>query len=503
MLTWDKQVREIFETVVVVLILVSLLRIFGAEAFEIPSGSMATTLLGAHKVQECPECGFKSLVNARSEVEGDDSGMGAPNRTQVRTGSCQNCGKVVDLKSIKPSSGDRVLVAKYWYDGIAEPRRWDIPVFKCPETHNGIKNYIKRLVGLPNETIRIWYGHLLVAPPKSETFEIARRPPAVMLAVRRIVFDADFPPKDLQAQGIYRWTPTGAGLAGSGDGKVWKSDGSGEASMVYRHRIGMGRVGGMPGPSLITDLESYNSENVQRPEEADVVRKANWVRDLMLECRINVAAAAGTTTLELNAGKRRYRLALDLQSGDATIFQNDRKLETQKSGIHTIGEHLIRFADFDERLTVWIDDKLVFGDGVPVEMSKVEEMGPYLTDFEPAKIHVSNARVDIRALKLYRNTYYLQTSRWADGYFQGRFPVAAMTEPSEGSVSELRDRLSECMQTPVVLKIDADSFLMMGDNSPQSFDGRDWGLTHFVPRKMLLGRALSVYWPLWNWKFVR
>jgi hypothetical protein len=32
----------------------------------------------------------------------------------------------------------------------------------------------------------------------------------------------------------------------------------------------------------------------------------------------------------------------------------------------------------------------------------------------------------------------------------------------------------------------------MGDNSTQSSDGRDWGL---VPDRLMLGRALVVYYP--------
>ena len=35
-------------------------------------------------------------------------------------------------------------------------------------------------------------------------------------------------------------------------------------------------------------------------------------------------------------------------------------------------------------------------------------------------------------------------------------------------------------------------FLCMGDNSPESSDGRSWGL---VPERLMLGRALLVYYP--------
>jgi signal peptidase I len=35
-------------------------------------------------------------------------------------------------------------------------------------------------------------------------------------------------------------------------------------------------------------------------------------------------------------------------------------------------------------------------------------------------------------------------------------------------------------------------FLCLGDNSPHSSDGRAWGL---VPERLMLGRALMVYYP--------
>jgi hypothetical protein len=38
-------------------------------------------------------------------------------------------------------------------------------------------------------------------------------------------------------------------------------------------------------------------------------------------------------------------------------------------------------------------------------------------------------------------------------------------------------------------------YLCLGDNSPESSDGRSWGL---VPSRLLLGRALLVYFPIYN-----
>ena len=61
--------RETVETVVFVVVLVLLLKAFMAEAFVIPTGSMATTLLGYHRVVECPECGFRFPLNLSDEKE--------------------------------------------------------------------------------------------------------------------------------------------------------------------------------------------------------------------------------------------------------------------------------------------------------------------------------------------------------------------------------------------------------------------------------------------------
>ncbi|MFO0964444.1 MAG: S26 family signal peptidase [Gemmataceae bacterium] len=75
--TGDSGVRETVETVVFVVVLVLLLKTFLAEAFVIPTGSMATTLLGYHMETACDKCGYKYVVNASSEAEGDSKILGS------------------------------------------------------------------------------------------------------------------------------------------------------------------------------------------------------------------------------------------------------------------------------------------------------------------------------------------------------------------------------------------------------------------------------------------
>jgi hypothetical protein len=79
--------RELIETIVFVVVLVLMLKTFLAEAFVIPTGSMADTLLGYHHKIACPQCGYTNLVNASSEADPQDG-----DRQDVLECRCENCG---------------------------------------------------------------------------------------------------------------------------------------------------------------------------------------------------------------------------------------------------------------------------------------------------------------------------------------------------------------------------------------------------------------------------
>jgi hypothetical protein len=78
--------RELIETIVFVVVLVLILKTFLAEAFVIPTGSMATTLLGYHKEIVCEQCGYRFLVNASLEAD-----PGERHPQPVTAAHCDNC----------------------------------------------------------------------------------------------------------------------------------------------------------------------------------------------------------------------------------------------------------------------------------------------------------------------------------------------------------------------------------------------------------------------------
>jgi signal peptidase I len=107
-------IKEWIEPILIAFILAMFIRSFFVQAFKIPTGSMRDTLL----------------------------------------------------------EGDRILVAKslYWFK---EPERGDVIVFKYPEDRK--RDFIKRLVGKPNEVLKIVDGRVFVNGQMVETPDIIRK----------------------------------------------------------------------------------------------------------------------------------------------------------------------------------------------------------------------------------------------------------------------------------------------------------------------------------------
>ncbi|MEM9410477.1 MAG: S26 family signal peptidase, partial [Planctomycetota bacterium] len=60
----DYGVRETFESIAVAVMLALLFRTYEAEAFIIPTGSMAPTLQGQHMDVVCEQCGYQYRAGA-------------------------------------------------------------------------------------------------------------------------------------------------------------------------------------------------------------------------------------------------------------------------------------------------------------------------------------------------------------------------------------------------------------------------------------------------------
>ena len=219
--------RETVDALAVAFVLAFLIRTFVAEMFVIPTGSMAPTLMGRHKDVFCEECGTRFRINSSDDTEDylpqlqREVALGRITRAEMMRrlaglrcigGQCPQCNHImlVDDPGVERFkvgredegdqdanfSGDRLLVSKYAYS-FEDPDRWDVAVFKYPG--NSQTNYIKRVVGLPGERLRIFDGDLWVKEPDgAEPYTIARKPPEVVEAMSQLVHDTHHEPQTLR-----------------------------------------------------------------------------------------------------------------------------------------------------------------------------------------------------------------------------------------------------------------------------------------------------------------
>jgi len=127
------------------------------EAFLIPTNSMAPTVVGEHITAPCPRCGS----DAYSSSETFDLGHNAKT-LMICSKELRSC--LVEHPPKDTSSGDRIIVNK-----LLRPKRWDIITHRFPEEPD--INYLKRIVGLPGETVTIregavWIDGVRQTPPE-------------------------------------------------------------------------------------------------------------------------------------------------------------------------------------------------------------------------------------------------------------------------------------------------------------------------------------------------
>lgn len=534
--------RDTLESIVFAFVLAFLFRTFEAEAFVIPTGSMAPTLFGRHKETDCEQCGYRVIVGASDEVDPDtgylnwsvDSTgkyLGGP---RIKSAVCPNCGfENTELEDKLAYNGDRILVNKYPYE-FGDPERFDVFVFKWPEHPE--TNYIKRLVGLPNETIRIKQGDLYLWDRDGDPAEqmLRKDSPEKQRMIQLPVYDDAHPPRELIAAGWpERWRgmepsidqPLLAGWADSTDGWTLVDDGTsrrfrvaatpGESWLRYRNYLprpsdweefAAGRSV-TPMARLISDFCGYNAYTADGGREAsrasDVDFGPFWVSDLTVtfELTIDEVTEGAGILLELVDGVHRHRCRIDPATGQASLIHGravgteveEKELATGASGIDGPDTYDVRFANVDDRLCLWVDGDLVeFGEGALYSRPATENNLPTAADLTPVGIAVQGVAAEVTGLLLERDIYYRAESNNRDPSAYRRRLVDNLHDP-EAWASIYIDRALDYDQLD--LEIGEDHYLALGDNSPRSSDSRLWSSQQTVPRDYLVGKAFYIYWP--------
>lgn len=534
--------RETVESIAIAFVLAFLFKTFQAEAYVIPTGSMAPTLFGRHKEVNCEACGFEFELGASGEID-QSSGL---LKERINYAVCGNCGFENNVRDAAVFNGDRILVNKQ----VPGFERFDVVVFKNPE--EGHVNYIKRLVGLPGEVVRVRKGDVWVQQPNAEGFEIQRKDPYVQKDIQLTVYDDQHPARPLiEAGWPERWEPS---ERSTGDGHVgqwrpaenaWQPDrltrsyhceASEQTSWLrYRHFLPgaaawNGREELQPTASLITDFCSFNSNASAN------AHGLYWVGDLTLNATVDVESIAegSTALLELVDGPRLVQCEIDLTTGLATLTLQDSgnpdSVETLAQGrtpLDHADEFQISFANVDDRICLFVDGDLIEFDQ---PTTYVDSMLPEPTekDLAPVGIAFANTAVTVSNLLLERDIYYRNDVipfDHDDGAIQ---PNYSGMDTSEREVNDSGNRqLSALLDNPeawarqyaeaVAIQLNNygrfgeyaladDEYLMFGDNSAMSKDSRlfdyyarplsgIYSHRYAVRRQDLIGKALFIFWP--------
>lgn len=535
--------REGIESIIVAIILALLFRTFEAEAFVIPTGSMAPTLQGRHRDVKCSECGYRYQVGASLEEE-SHNGL-------VLDSTCPMCRYYQRLDSRKANegsfNGDRILVTKFAYQ-FWDPERWDVIVFKYPG--NAKQNYIKRLVGLPNETIRIRHGDVFTCPEGSGEFSIARKPPRKMLAMLQLVSDTDrIPPAMISAKWPAVWIDTGH------DSQGWQvRDDRRQYTLAqtdstrwlrYRHVVATPQdwqflQRGTPAPAagplrgeLISDYYAYNNQRYERMP-GPMIQMSNWVGDLALECDVSIDGRSGMLSFDLVEAGDHFLCEIDVATGQARLrIHGHSRLDgaeqlVGQTRVRGPGNYKFRFSNVDNQLRLWVGRSLVsftseakphagtYQAG-PIDSPQWSEQDP--GDLQPIGIGGNGLPLTVTRLRVLRDIYYIaadstdvtrgdriRLTDYAKPY-DPRQVRRIFADPAAWATTELfADR------DAVEFNLKHNQYFPMGDNNPQSkdarlwagienslFDGQEIRVDHYVGREMLIGKAFYIYWPHgWN-----
>ena len=596
--------RETVEAFVVAFVLALLFRAFVAEAFVIPTGSMAPTLMGAHKDICCSQCGHHFQIGASKERRGKEQS------NTVVGGICPNCRYLNSLDLANDGNhgtfnGDRILVSKSAYV-LSDPERWDVIVFKFPG--NPKQNYIKRLVGLPNETVSVQYGDVFVRPqgapaPKDE---ILRKPADKLLAMRHHVYDTDQQSPLLIASNyparLQPWKrgaevpPTDSWEITRGESGVAANVSGGKDRLEwlrYFHRFpsetewGVAENGGKLdgvdpyGCRLVTDYYAYDCyitapsrdvyarnplngvwgyppfdkgyesggplsqfRGIQFGESKTANDGLHWVGDLMFETDIQLDADCAELVLELVECGLQYQCRVDTKTGEAKLEivdgdssqsfdQSKGKSPTAKTGIKAGGSYDIRFSNCDDEVLLWVNGDLIkFNTPTTYDINAFRSRSENRPHYRPADHPLDGAPIGIAVrggatverVRVFRDKYYCATDNSFHGIYDYEYPGQF------GLTFQNRKQIQLVMATPnawdrwdgwetrrrVSFELADDQFFPMGDNSPESLDARCWAGAKrrfnrlperfeqrayqyadasYVPRNLLVGKALMVFWP--------
>lgn len=487
-----ESLKHTVNAIIIAFVLAFIFRGFIVEPFIIPTGSMAPTLLGAHTAWRSPETGETWAVTPRDY---EPTEKNPPLAVQGARDSADGPLVVVDPVSRLPITGadkplrpgDRILVQKYIYV-VSPPRRWDVVVFKSPESPD--ENFIKRLVGLPGEELRIVDGDVFTRPLEGadRTWRIQRKPERVQRGLWRPLFSGEYAPVGWMAQG-HLWQGPWWGDGWRMVGLTYRSDRPDPGPLSWEVE-GDDPTGPPHWP--IDDWVYYNETPRYRVELSRFP-----VSDLRVRAGVEPQDPGASFTATIIARGHEFQ---GVVASDGAAAVRMRALETA-----------------DAPAGAW--RTLGVGRTRPLRAGRVTEV-----EFAHADQALA---LRVGGETIARGVYDWDAEerlRWAGGRSEAAGARFDTTSPANYLAPRVSVRVDGSRATLHRLGLDADlayqpsrvrqsfrlekdQFFVLGDNSAASRDARVWDAvdpwvaeeidptTGVVPRELLMGKAFLVYFP--------
>ncbi len=394
-------------------------------SWRVQGGSMAPTLLGSHVDLICPKCRAAFACDARALGEEESV-------------DCPNCAaRFVPDHRPRVLAGDRVLIDRSAFQ-FRQPRRWEVVAFDRLEQGEG--RVVKRVVGLPNENIRIAEGRVYVDD------KLLRRDLRQQRAMRILVNDDDY------CGAKSRWQPQDYGsnwTRHQGRPVHTESPNDEIGWLVYNH-VDVMRDGSEK-PSFVTDYGYYNRGRLQRNEEI------HPTPDVAMSFRLQDVHGRGMIWLQVTDGRDEFMVQIDPAERTFNVLKNRKPLDNPGKL-----PGALRGETFDVSL---IDRQFLLAIGSKTLLSAaIDTPGEPPASRQPLAIGVQGLGVALDRLRVYRGIYY------SDPPGAGRRPAQPYA-------------------------IGPDQYFVLGDNSPISEDSRSWTEDRLVGHKSLAGKPFMVIYP--------
>lgn len=520
-------VKETLISVVISFALAFVFRGFVVEAFLIPTGSMAPTLMGAHMRFTDPKNGYSwpvgpwegasSADNPPAYQGGNRFGNGTTPKIRVHDPiTLEPIGERGEMSQVRTRAGDRIFVMKYLYS-IYDPERFDVVVFKNP--NNPQENYIKRLLGLPGEEIALVDGDVFVRPiPPGEALDtntnswllpnwsIARKPELAQRTMWQPVFDSRYTPLTPVGERAYAspWLGQGPGWD-IANKREYTYAGTGPTTLSWDSK------------RSIRDYYAYNEgpngfKNDRFP-----------VSDLRVSMGVKPKAEGLSWSAVIAARGHEFRATLrpsaagkceasvemrHVPPGDANDTPWTSLAKKELANVLKPGQYVnLDFWHADQSLQLWIDDALaVKGE---YNWSIDERLSNALTLASDWKTQAMNTFVALANPNIYKPPQI--RVEFAGGAFDlARVALSRdiFYQPDTAYNNPSRSARATAPRTPLFLN--HQQFFVCGDNSPSSLDGRFWEVPDpwvaqldpdqgVVNRDLLIGKAFFVYFPSPEW----